>query len=193
MLMNKAEFWLMNNPIRSCLQRFEARRMFKMAPVQLDYVLEIGCGQGKGARLIHKLWKPKKYIGIDFDEKMVERARRNTPGLEFEQGDAAKLRFDDASFDGVIDFGIVHHIPNWKDAISEAYRVLKPGGYFVLEDLSIESFKIPILGWMLYKLLDHPYGDMYELEEFYRHIEEIGFEVIAERHNAFWFNLVLRK
>jgi ubiquinone/menaquinone biosynthesis C-methylase UbiE len=54
--------------------------------------------------------------------------------------DASKLDFPDGHFDAVFDFGIIHHIPNWKDCIQELKRVLKPNGEVILEELSIDTF-----------------------------------------------------
>jgi ubiquinone/menaquinone biosynthesis C-methylase UbiE len=54
--------------------------------------------------------------------------------------DASKLDFPDNHFDAVFDFGIIHHIPNWKDCIQELKRVLKPNGEVILEELSIDTF-----------------------------------------------------
>lgn len=193
--MNKVEFWLMNNPIRAAIQRYEAKRMRDMTNYKGGNVLEIGCGQGVGTKLIQKLFKPKKITAIDLDPKMVERAKERVKSktIHFQQGDASKLTFKDDQFDAIFDFGILHHIPNWKDAIRELHRVLKPGGEVILEDLSIESFRLPIFGWLLYAILDHPYQQMYSRKEFYDFVEENDFKIEAKKQNIFWFNLVLRK
>ena len=60
MLMNKTEFWLMNNPGRSAMIRLEARKLRNMSPLQPGgAVLEIGCGQGQGTKNILRYFKPK--------------------------------------------------------------------------------------------------------------------------------------
>ncbi len=196
MLMNKLEFWLMNNPFRSFVQKFEARRMRKMSDLKDGaVVLEIGCGQGVGTKLIAKHFNPKKIFAIDLDEKMIGRAKKKVQSkdVKFSVADASELPFNDGQFDAVFDFGIIHHIPNWRDCIKELYRVLKPGGQVTLEDLSIESFTNSLLGKILRRTLDHPYDDMYTRKEFYEAVKDVGFEVMAKRENFFLFNLVLRK
>lgn len=72
---------------------------------------------------------------------MIERAKRRVkvPHIAFEVGDASNLMFEDASFDAIFDFGIIHHIPNWQDSLKELHRLLKPGGQLILEDLSIDT------------------------------------------------------
>ncbi len=47
-------------------------------------------------------------------------------------GDAEKLPFSDNSFDVVYSFGVLHHTPNTPKAVSEVYRVLKPGGRAII-------------------------------------------------------------
>jgi ubiquinone/menaquinone biosynthesis C-methylase UbiE len=193
--MNKIEFWLMNNPIRALSQRYEAKRMKVMTGFRGGDVLEIGCGQGTGTLLIDRLFSPKKITAMDLDEKMIRRAKRRVhlKHVQFQKGDATNLDFKNNQFDAVFDFGILHHIPNWKVALKEVHRVLKPKGQFILEDLSIESFRLPVIGWLLRVLLDHPYGEMYLREEFFEFVGKNGFKVIAQKENPFWFNMVLEK
>ena len=185
----------MNNPVRALIQKYEAKRMREMTDFHGGEVLEIGCGQGVGTQLIDNLFSPKKITAIDLDPKMVSRAKSkvNIKHATFEQGDVAALPYQDNQFDAIFDFGILHHVPNWKDAIQELHRVLKPRGEVILEDLSIESFQLPVLGWALRILLDHPYKSMYSREEFYRYVGEAGFKVSKKKQNPFWFNMVLTK
>jgi ubiquinone/menaquinone biosynthesis C-methylase UbiE len=49
--------------------------------------------------------------------------------------DAACLPFKDHSFDALFGFGFLHHVPNWRKALSEVSRVLVPGGYYYIEEL----------------------------------------------------------
>ena len=74
----------------------------------------------------------KKNFATDFDEWRIQWAKqRNTDkSIFYHIMDASKLKFDDNSFDAIFDFGIIHHIPNWKDCIQELGRVLKPGDEF---------------------------------------------------------------
>ena len=50
-------------------------------------------------------------------------------------GDAERIDVPDASFDAVVDYGILHHVPDWRRALREIARVLKPGGMFYFEDI----------------------------------------------------------
>lgn len=97
-------------------------------------VLEIGCGNGYGAHLIH-LHSPRSYVGLDLMEEQVETARRRFPHYTFLVQDATDLSpFEEASKDVVIVFGVLHHIPEWRKAIQEIRRVLRPDGSLFVEE-----------------------------------------------------------
>lgn len=179
MLLNSIEYWAMNNPLRAQIQkRYEAPRLMAVSRKKAATVLEIGCGQGVGAKIIYRLFNPERYVGIDLDSKMIDRARQTGSKLrnaEFLEGDASNIAFPDSTFDLVVDFGIVHHIPNWADALSEVRRTLKPDGEFLFEELSAETWKTGI-GRPLKRILEHPYEDMFSKKEFVNKLNELGFE-----------------
>lgn len=195
MIMNKIEFWLMNNPVRSFVQKYEAKRMKDMTEFSGGKVLEIGCGQGVGSLLIQKVFHPGEIVAIDLDPKMIARAKKKVrqSNITFKQASVTKLPFENSTFDAVIDFGILHHVPDWHIAIVELHRVLKPGGKVILEDLSQETFNLPLLGWVMKKVLDHPYRDMFDRKQFIQACEDQGFSVINYKENFFWFNAILEK
>jgi ubiquinone/menaquinone biosynthesis C-methylase UbiE len=93
-------------------------------------VLEVGCGLGTdGAQFARA---GAEYTGIDLTEAAVDLARKRfaVSGLrgDFRVSDAEKLDFADESFDLVYSHGVLHHTPDIDAAVSEIYRVLKPGG-----------------------------------------------------------------
>ncbi len=172
------------SPIRAFIQEnYEIRILRAMAATTgCPRVLEIGCGNGTGTKLIKKYYCPQIIVGVDLDEAMIRiAARRNSdPSISHKVMDASKLEFPDGYFDAIFDFGIIHHIPNWRETLREMRRVLKPGGELILEDLSIASFSEGIgLLWRI--LSDHPYQSMYKPEEFQDFLNEIGFVVLKYR------------
>ncbi len=99
-------------------------------------VLDVGCGNG---RLFEALkTRQANYIGIDFSAKLLDQARRKFPGVTFMRGDAMDLNaVDDKSMDVVFLVAVLQHLPSWQfqlKALKEAQRVLKPGGYLVMEN-----------------------------------------------------------
>ena len=67
-------------------------------------------------------------VGLDFSPAMLRQARQKHPHLHFEEGDAETLSYPDESVDAVVSNFGVHHVPNPKNVIAEAFRVLRRGG-----------------------------------------------------------------
>ncbi|HKU59200.1 MAG TPA: methyltransferase domain-containing protein [Gaiellaceae bacterium] len=93
-----------------------------------DRVLDIGSAAGA---IVHYLstfgCEP---VGVDLSELGVQKARERFPGLRFEVGDAARLPFEDASFDKVVAADVTEHLDDatLRGMFSESRRVLVPGG-----------------------------------------------------------------
>lgn len=181
MKLNALEFLVVNNPMRAYVQEHYGLSILlkMMPPIKCETVLEIGCGNGTGAKLAKKYLNPGRVCGIDLDERMIRTAvsRTRNTGIPFGVMDSTALGFPKETFNLVLDFGIIHHIPNWKDCIAEIYRVLKPGGALVMEDLSIETFS-GFPGKLWKRLLAHPYAEMYSVEEFISCLDRVGLTVI---------------
>lgn len=93
-------------------------------------VLEIGCGLGTDGAQFAKAGAD--YTGVDLTEAAVDLARKRfavsaLPGT-FKLADAENLEFENESFDLVYSHGVLHHTPNTARAVSEIWRVLRPGG-----------------------------------------------------------------
>ena len=90
--------------------------------------LDVACGPGYVSAAAKQLGAFP--TGIDFSEKMVAIAKRMFPEIQFTQGDAQDLPFEDGRFDRVLmNFGLLH-VSHPEKACAEACRVLKPGGKF---------------------------------------------------------------
>jgi ubiquinone/menaquinone biosynthesis C-methylase UbiE len=93
-------------------------------------VLEVGVGAGTD--FVNWVRQGAIATGVDLTEQGVSltRERLALEGLEAEVrvADAENLPFDDASFDIVYSWGVVHHSPDTPRAVREIHRVLKPGG-----------------------------------------------------------------
>ncbi|HEY6017089.1 MAG TPA: class I SAM-dependent methyltransferase [Gaiellaceae bacterium] len=91
-----------------------------------DAVLDAACGTGDLALADAKAGG--RVTGLDFSERMLERARRKGPGLAWVQGDALALPFADGSFDAAtVGFG-VRNLDDLEAGLRELRRVLRPGG-----------------------------------------------------------------
>ena len=97
------------------------------------------------------------------------------------QGDATQIRAEDDSYDAVFDFAIIHHVPRWRDALSEIRRVLRPGGRFYCEEILRAFIHHPL--WS--RVLDHPMEDRFDHDEFRDALGDCGFQVIATRQPSY--------
>jgi ubiquinone/menaquinone biosynthesis C-methylase UbiE len=112
-------------------------------------VLEIGTGVGTDARNIIR--RGGKYHGINVDQGSVD-ATKNALEVFDVEGEVSRcsatgLVFPDDSFDVVYSFGVLHHIPDARQAVSEIKRVLKPGGELLVMvyNKSSINYRIEIL------------------------------------------------
>jgi ubiquinone/menaquinone biosynthesis C-methylase UbiE len=103
--------------------------------------LDIGTGPGHIPLLVCERIPDSRVVGVDLAEHMLTHARRHLAAsphadrVEFQLADAKGLAFEDASFDVVFSNTILHHIPDPRPFLSEAWRVLRPGGAFLIRDL----------------------------------------------------------
>jgi ubiquinone/menaquinone biosynthesis C-methylase UbiE len=115
---------------------FQAAKEQTYAGLELqpgDHVLDIGCGSGTDVRAMAGLVGPTgRAVGIDGSATMIEAARERVDGcglpVEFLVGDAHRLDFPDASFDGCRTDRVLLHLADPAQVVQEIARVLRPGG-----------------------------------------------------------------
>src|SRR2546425_6243399 len=115
-------------------------------------VVEVGSGRGGGASYIARHLKPRSMLGLDLSDKAVDFCNQfyAVDGLSFRQGDAENLPLPDRSVDVVVNLESSHCYGSMDQFLSEVYRVLRPGGYFLFSDHR-DAGKIPLLHEQLEK------------------------------------------
>ena len=103
-------------------------------------VLDIGCGTGKLLRRASTYWPQAQLIGVDPANGMIEMAKRLAPNATFFTGMAEALPLEDASVDLALSTTSFHHWQDQAAGIREIARVLRPGGYFILVDVSVPGW-----------------------------------------------------
>lgn len=180
MKLNSIEKALMNNPVRALLQWGYEAPLFERLGGRTEgqRVLEIGCGRGLGTEIIFRRFGAREVHAFDLDRDMVDRARRRLSRhppdrLKLFVGDAVAIDEDDASFDAVFDFGIIHHVPRWERAVAEVVRVLRPRGRFFFEEVTRHA----LARWSYCTFLEHPTENRFSAGEFVAELECQGINV----------------
>lgn len=169
-----------------CTQlRAQARTRYELEPYIFDFarfddgagrdVLELGVGMGAD----HVEWArraPRSLTGVDLTPRAIDHTRTRLACEKLTStlrvGDAESLPFEDASFDIVYSWGVLHHSPDTPRAIREVHRVLRPGGnarIMVYQKWSLVGFML----WARYGLLaGRPLRDLADI--YAHHLESPG-------------------
>ena len=116
----------MNRAMTAGLDRRWRRETARAVVSRGDRVLDACCGTGELALAARAAGG--SVTGIDFSERMLERARRKAPELEWVRADLLELPFEDGSFDAAtVGFG-VRNLEDLEGGLRELQRVLRPGG-----------------------------------------------------------------
>lgn len=121
-------------PDRNALQLYH--HVVTAVEVRDKEVLEIGCGRGGGAAYIAKYLDPRRVHGVDSCASSAVFANKfwKRPRLHFAPGNAERLRHSDQSFDVVVNIESSHCYIHMDRFVAHAYRILRPGGYFLFAD-----------------------------------------------------------
>lgn len=101
-------------------------------------ILEVGCGTGIFADSVyHQI--TKNIVGLDISSDNLKIAKLKGRKFKKVLSDADNMPFSDNSFDLLVYNAVLHHLPDLKNSLKEAYRVVKPGGYIFLTEPNAKS------------------------------------------------------
>lgn len=118
-------------------------------------LIEIGAGFGRLAKNYSQLFK--KCVLLEPSQKLLNEAKKlleKKKNLVFRQGVGESIPFRRQSFDLVLMVRVLHHLQRPEKTIKEAYRVLKPGGFLILEFANKIHFKARLMALLKRKSLD---------------------------------------
>lgn len=106
---------------------------------------------------------------------MVERAQRRLTrrnldnGIDLRVADATKMPYEDGLFDAVFESDVVHHVPDWRAALREVARVLRPGRRFCIAEPSRGRLRQG-----MYRLIPHALESMSDEDEWRAALTDSG-------------------
>jgi demethylmenaquinone methyltransferase/2-methoxy-6-polyprenyl-1,4-benzoquinol methylase len=192
---------LLNHLLSVNIDKVWRNRAIKMVkPFQPKTILDIATGTADFAIAAKKL-NPDKITGIDLSEGMLRIGRRKVKKkglshlIELRQADSEALPFENHSFDAaIVGFG-VRNFENLEKGLVEIYRVLRPGGVFVVLEFSLPEntifrrlyffYFLKVLPWLgrlvskdnrAYSYLPESVREFPDGENFVRILETVGFE-----------------
>lgn len=187
MKLNRVEKALMNNPVRALVQRhYEAALMQQIGGrVSGDVCWRSGADEVSVLRSYLNGLARARFTRL-MDPNMITLARSRLSGFPYDRlhlfvGDAAAIEAEDGTFDAVFDFGMIHHIPDWRKAVREVVRVLHPGGRFFFEEVTQQA----LARWFYRRFLDHPKLDRFSAREFVDELQEQG--IMVGENAKTWF------
>jgi SAM-dependent methyltransferase len=143
-------------------------------------VLDAGCGAG--VPISQMLSKYFQVTGVDFSEVQVELAKKHVPNATFLCLDMTKLDFPEYSFDGIVSYYAIIHIPReeHQPLLTNFYRMLKPGGFALLclgAEHLIDDLDENYLGTRMY-------WSHYDSQTYLKILKECGFSIAWSKYVA---------
>lgn len=137
-------------------------------------ILDVGCGSGA---YVHKLNGQYDIRGVDYQSF---ESWEDTPDL-FEVSDAAKLRFDDHSFDTILSFETLEHLPDPAAALKEYYRVCRRNVILTVPNCAITDGMRK--SNMLYShWVDRTHINFFDMQSISALVADAGFKVVKQQY-----------
>ena len=139
-----------------------ARYSFAEALVAGKRVLDAGCGVGYGSARLAR--SADRVVGFDSAREPLLTTQHDYANFDVRlaEGDCRSLPFSDASFDVVVAFEVIEHLENWRGLLSEARRVLTPGGRLLVSTPNKVYYQQTRTTPNLYHVHEFNYGEFRE-------------------------------
>jgi len=102
---------------------------------EINSILDIGTGSGDFIEVLQDVFPQAQITGVDPDTESLQEAIKKYPGVSFGEMRAEILEFADNSFDLASISMALHHLPDIQTSLKEMLRVVKPGGWIIVNEL----------------------------------------------------------
>ena len=159
-----------------------------------DRLIDIGCGPGAFLSLVKETFPDIQLNALDLSEEMIHETRERLSNTAIATvGDSENMPLKSEQYQVVTCNMSIHHYPHPQDAVNEMFRILKPGGVLLLNDMDCVAPIRAVANWLFPKL---PGGDvkMYSQEEIEGMVRSAGFQKILYRKiSPFSFQCIAEK
>jgi ubiquinone/menaquinone biosynthesis C-methylase UbiE len=101
----------------------------------IENILDVGTGSGKFITILKATFPAAKITGVDPDQESLGKAQVDFPDAGFQKMSAENLLFENDTYDVVSLSMALHHLPKIKKGLKELKRVVKPGGWIIINEL----------------------------------------------------------
>ena len=140
--------------------------------------LDVGCGTGKQVAANYRQWPEARLVGVDRYRGMLRIAQKRRSAATWIQADGAILPFGANTFQYATSQFSYQHIGRTSDLLRELFRVLTPGGRFVMTN--IDPWSMP--GWLVYQYFPEACEldrrDFLPTEHFVALMRDVGFHAV---------------
>jgi len=152
-------------------------------------ILDAGCGEGITLEKLTRLFPDRRVVGIDMEPENIEICRRHN--LSVQAGSLYEIPFADASFDTVLFSEVIEHLKTPEKALSEIFRVVRPGGRVIIIFPNDRTFMLArlALGMVREAFYESGHVRQWTPRQICQALRDAGFIPIAEHSIpfSFWF------
>ena len=168
---------------------------------EVHSVLDVGTGTGDFITVLKEVFPEAKVTGIDPDTGSLKEAAAKFPKVIFHEMSAEKMTFQDKTFDLVSISMALHHLPDIQRALREMQRVVKKGGWIIVNELFSDNLNP---AQEVHKMFHHfrskidrlngiSHQESFKKEQIIEMVKSSGIKVILEFENKTDKNLIEEK
>ena len=161
-------------------------------------ILDVGTGSGDFIEVLQDVFPQAQIMGVDPNTESLQEAIQKYPGVSFGEMSAEKLEFADNSFDVASISMALHHLPDIQTSLKEMQRVVKPGGWIIVNELFSDNLNP---AQEVHKMFHHfrsridrltgiYHQESFEKEQILQMVKASGIEIQLSFENTMETNLI---
>ena len=165
---------------------------------EIKSILDIGTGSGDFIEVLQDVFPQAQITGVDPDTESLQEAIKKYPGVSFGEMRAEILEFADNSFDLASISMALHHLPDIQTSLKEMLRVVKPGGWIIVNELFSDNLNP---SQEVHKIFHHfrskidrltgiYHQETFEKEQILHLVKSAGIQILLSFENTIQTNLI---